>query len=619
MGVKSAGAALLAVKAILSSPTKYSASANRSDAIDSGGLRRKRSNVNYRSDKQGQLGLSESSSRRRLSIDEDLQRFFLPTKEGDGIIDEIDMRELLIQMNLYLPSMSVMTQEPTRSSTPAPTKPPSPMPTESLAPTLTSCENPGTCENRLRDQIYGVSVRVGTVDALDDPNSPQSRASAWIVEECGADPPIDPCDVSLLNLNEQRYALAVMYFSLNGDDWNAGANPGQDPSAPAGQWMSGLNYCDWGADVAGEDGTSYNQLVCDEFGNVLNLNLQSNNMVGPIAPEIGVLKYLTSYISFFNAQSGPIPTSLGLITPLQTFDVESNNMDGDLFKPEYSGPSGLKEIVNFRASLNNFVGTIPTEIGQWTKLQNLWFADNELTGTLPTELGNCADMGAFLLYSNKIGGTLPTELGNMNSLTWIDMEDNDVVGTIPEDFYSNLDLEQVILKSNALTGTLSDRVGDLTSLTTFWVSFNELTGSIPTSIGNCVNLEELELQNNALTGSIPTEFGNIQTIEFISVEQNELSGTIPAQLFDPALGALRILYVNNNKLTGQIPENYGQAPRLKDLWMNDNLLSGTLPIIAEGEFLFLGENICADIFNASLSRDHSATCPSFLRNVQRNY
>lgn len=115
-------------------------------------------------------------------------------------------------------------------------------------------------------------------------------------------------------------------------------------------------------------------------------------MEGTIPPEIGVLVYLTSYISFFNAQTGPIPTSLGLILPLQTFDVESNNMDGDLFKPEFYG---LQEIVNFRASLNNFRGTIPTEIGQWTKLQNLWFAQNFITGTLPTEIGNCVDMGEF--------------------------------------------------------------------------------------------------------------------------------------------------------------------------------------------------------------------------------
>ena len=115
-------------------------------------------------------------------------------------------------------------------------------------------------------------------------------------------------------------------------------------------------------------------------------------MIGPIPPEIGVLQYMTSYISFFNAQSGPIPTTLGLITPLETFDVESNNMDGELFQTEYAGPNGLTNLVNFRASLNNFRGVIPSTIGRWIKIQNLWFADNEVTGTMPSEIGNLVDM-----------------------------------------------------------------------------------------------------------------------------------------------------------------------------------------------------------------------------------
>ena len=103
--------------------------------------------------------------------------------------------------------------------------------------------------------------------------------------------PIDPCTASQILLNEQRYALAVMYFSLGGDNWNAGKNPGNNPGnnrkarngrntrvdkgAPSGTWLSGLNYCQWGTEISGANG-SYNQLVCDEFGNVLNLNLRKS-------------------------------------------------------------------------------------------------------------------------------------------------------------------------------------------------------------------------------------------------------------------------------------------------------------------------------------------------------
>ena len=256
---------LLALGALLSSVTAKNTVGGGNDR--SGGLRRKRTTNN----KQQHRRLTEVEG-----VDQELaSKFFLPSK-AQAELDEIDMRELLFQMNVELNldmSMSIIV-------TPAPTPVPTPSPTMSTEapslstmPTLTNCENPGTCQNRLRDQIFAVSVRMGTTEALDDPNSPQSQARDWIIEECDAPIPIDPCTASQLLLNEQRYGLAVMYFGLGGDNWNAGANPGQDVAAGPGQWMSGLNYCEWGAEITGTGG-SFNQLVCDDEGNVLNLNMR---------------------------------------------------------------------------------------------------------------------------------------------------------------------------------------------------------------------------------------------------------------------------------------------------------------------------------------------------------
>ena len=118
-----------------------------------------------------------------------------------------------------------------------------------------------SCKNRLQDLINDVSARVGSLLALEDPNSAQSISREWILKECDAVPPIDPCEISGINVIEQRYALAVLYFSLGGDDWDNGANPGQDANA-AGVWLSGLNYCNWGNDID-----------CDENGNVMELSL----------------------------------------------------------------------------------------------------------------------------------------------------------------------------------------------------------------------------------------------------------------------------------------------------------------------------------------------------------
>ena len=243
--------------------------AHRAQGESEGNLRRRRTDDNeYSSSTQ----------------DEIAQKFFLPSSS----LEEIDMRKLIMEMNVA--SMSfVMTEPPTKrptiSPTPAPTGKPSKsptmeptmeptgMPSVSVQPTRTNCDNPGTCQNRLREQIYAVSERVGTVPTLDDPNSPQYKAGEWIIEECDASVPIDPCSESQILLNEQRYALAVMYFSLGGESWNAGANPGVEDDASPGTWLSGLNYCDWGSEVSGTGG-SYKQLVCDEFGNVQNLNLR---------------------------------------------------------------------------------------------------------------------------------------------------------------------------------------------------------------------------------------------------------------------------------------------------------------------------------------------------------
>ena len=100
---------------------------------------------------------------------------------------------------------------------------------------------------------------------------------------------------------------------------------------------------------------------------------------------------MTSYSAYENQQTGSIPPTLGLITQLQEFDVEDNSMTGQLFQ-NVVGPNGLKNLVKWRASINSFEGTIPSEIEEWTKIEQLWIADNEITGTIPTEIVNLENM-----------------------------------------------------------------------------------------------------------------------------------------------------------------------------------------------------------------------------------
>jgi len=70
----------------------------------------------------------------------------------------------------------------------------------------------------------------------------------------------------------QRYALAALFYSLNGEEW--GNNEG---------WLSDEDECDW----------YFSKRACDEDGVVTVLDLNDNMLVGSIPSELGALGQLT--------------------------------------------------------------------------------------------------------------------------------------------------------------------------------------------------------------------------------------------------------------------------------------------------------------------------------------
>jgi hypothetical protein len=74
--------------------------------------------------------------------------------------------------------------------------------------------------------------------------TPQGQAFEWLD---GMDTETDPCSYPTL---EQRYALATMYYSTNGDDWRNNQ-----------EWLSAAPECDW------------YKITCNEDGQVVAINL----------------------------------------------------------------------------------------------------------------------------------------------------------------------------------------------------------------------------------------------------------------------------------------------------------------------------------------------------------
>jgi len=178
----------------------------------------------------------------------------------------------------------------------------------------------------------------------------------------------------------------------------------------------------------------------------------------------------------------PMPTELGLLTRM--------------------------EEINF--DFSGFEGTIPTEIGQLSKLRHL-FMRGKLKPFDPT--------------SNRISGTIPTEVGNFRLLHTFGLSDNRVSGTIPEQISGMDILYRMELQENQLSGSMPDAFGGLRKIE-YWDTYgNQLTGDLPPSIMNASTMEALYVQVEQ-TGPLRNWFCG-ERIPGISNHHNDLN--VPSQ------------------------------------------------------------------------------------------
>ncbi|MCB2197308.1 MAG: leucine-rich repeat domain-containing protein, partial [Bacteroidetes bacterium] len=234
--------------------------------------------------------------------------------------------------------------------------------------------------------------------------------------------------------------------------------------------------------------------------------------------------------------------------------------------------SGVITAINLEN--NNLSGTIPSELGNLTSLQELWLGYNNLSGPIPPELGNLTSLTYLVLWYNyNLSGTIPSELGNLSSLQFLILDGNQLSGTIPSSLGNLTSLVYLWLDQNQLTGSIPAELGDLTNLNNLHLGYNQLTGSIPASIGNLTNLVSLGLYNNQLT-EIPPEIGNLIQLSDLNICENQLTGDIPTTIGN--LNNLLYLNLSDNQLSGDIPSTIGNMSSLQQLYMFNNQLTGSI-------------------------------------------
>ncbi|KAK3238556.1 hypothetical protein CYMTET_51439 [Cymbomonas tetramitiformis] len=149
-----------------------------------------------------------------------------------------------------------------------------------------------------------------------------------------------------------------------------------------------------------------------------------------------------------------------------------------------------------KLNINNVgvTGTIPTEIGQLTRLTRLKLANNDMQGTIPSEIGKLTLHNRQMSLQNLgLAGTLPTELGAVTST------------------------RAMLFGGNSFSGTLPTELGELRSLTGLWLAANSLTGTLPTELGSWTIVKSIGLESNSLTGTLPAQLTQLTAVTALSV------------------------------------------------------------------------------------------------------
>jgi Leucine-rich repeat (LRR) protein len=284
----------------------------------------------------------------------------------------------------------------------------------------------GRTSNQLSPSDKQISFKefVSTTWPVDSPvgTSPQARALRWLEGDV-----VEP--TMMLWRMRQRYSLAVLFYSLNGQWWlnNSG-------------WLTSSHECSWYSDAN----------PCDLADRLVTLSMVRNNVSGTFPLEVGNLTDLESILLSDNKISSSVPAAFGSLSQLYVLDLADNVVSGSI--PTELGL--LLSVKDLLLSSNELVGGIPTELGLMRNLERIGLGDNELSGTIPSQLGLLSMATDLVLEKNNLLGPIPTEIGLLSNLRALNLNDNRLTGVIPTEIGLLDNLDQCDLSSNPLTGTV---------------------------------------------------------------------------------------------------------------------------------------------------------------------
>nr|XP_034924364.1 MDIS1-interacting receptor like kinase 2-like [Populus alba] len=323
---------------------------------------------------------------------------------------------------------------------------------------------------------------------------------------------------------------------------------------------------------AGDSPCNWFGISCDKSGSVSNISLSNSSLKGTLnSLRFSSFPDLIELILRNNSLYGSIPSHIGNLSKLNKLDLSYNNISGNI----PSEISTLKRLRVFSLAVNHISGTIPKEIGMLSSLSQIFWHENDLGGLLPASISNLTHLTDLYLNENELYGGIPPEVGTLGSLNLLDLSNNNLSGALPTSIGNLSNLSYLYLYRNKLSGPIPTSIGNLRSLTSLFLSSNHLTGAIPASLGNLGNLTTLWLSFNNLTGKIPASLGNLKSLSVLGLGNNNLFGMIPPEMNN--LTHLYSLQIYSNRLSGNLPRDVCLGGLLHYFCAMDNYFTGPIP------------------------------------------